>query len=99
MAEPEEGKRRQVWTCLDKFGQVWTQHHLITINQLNARVSFLQDQVSTLTFYYTQESHAARATKLQLQNISHHQQQQLQPQQQQQQPAVLQQHDDPLKLQ
>lgn len=79
--------------------QATTQHHLITINQLNTRVSFLQDQVSTLTFYYTQESHAHRATKLQLQNISHHPQQQLQPQQHQQQPAVLQQHQDPLKLQ
>ena len=53
--------------------QATTQHHQITITQLNSshsRVNFLQDQVSTLTFYYTQEAHAHRATKSQLQNTS-----------------------------
>ena len=44
--------------------QANSQHHQITITQINARVSFLQDQVSSLTFCYTQESHAHNDTKL-----------------------------------
>ena len=64
--------------------QANSQHHQITITQINARVSFLQDQVSSLTFCYTQESHAHNDTKLQLQHLQQLLQQQQQPQQQQQ---------------
>ena len=64
--------------------QATAQHRQITITQINARVSFLQDQVSSLTFCYTQESHAHNDTKLQLQHLQQLLQQQQQPQQQQQ---------------
>ena len=87
--------------------QAMVQHHQITISQLNARVSFLQDQVSTLTFYYSQEAHAHKVTKSQFQSTSQYHQQQMQHQQQfqqqhlqqQQQPSTpQQQQEDPLRL-
>ena len=87
--------------------QAMVQHHQITISQLEARVSFLQDQVSTLTFYYSQEAHAHKITKSQFQNTSQYHQQQLQHQQQFQQQHLQQQHhqstpqmpqEDPLSL-
>ena len=87
--------------------QAMVQHHTITISQLNSRVSFLQDQVSTLTFYYSQEAHAHKITKSQCQNTSQYHQQQLQHQQQFQQQHLQQQQqqstpqlqqEDPLRL-
>ena len=87
--------------------QAMIQHHTITISQLNSRVSFLQDQVSTLTFYYSQESHAHKITKSQCQSTSQFHQQQLQHQQQFQQQHLQQQQqqstpqlqqEDPLRL-
>ena len=87
--------------------QAMVQHHTITISQLNSRVSFLQDQVSTLTFYYSQESHAHKMTKSQCQSTSQFHQQQLQHQQQfqqqhlqlhQQQSTPQLQQEDPLRL-
>ena len=83
--------------------QAMVQHHQITISQLNSRVSFLQDQVSTLTFYYSQEAHAHKITKSQMQSTSQYHQQQLQHQQQFQQQHLQQvttqpQPEDPLRL-
>ena len=81
--------------------QAMVQHHTITISQLNSRVSFLQDQVSTLTFYYSQESHAHKITKAQCQSTSQYRQQQFQQQhlqQQQQQQSTQLQQEDPLRL-
>ena len=87
--------------------QATSQHHQITITQINARVTFLQDQVSSLTFCYTQEAHAHNDTKSQLQHQQQLLQQQQQPQQQQQdqqqqppQQQALPQHqqEDPLEM-
>ena len=83
--------------------QAMVQHHQITISQLNSRVSFLQDQVSTLTFYYSQEAHAHKVTKSQFQSSSQYHHQQLQHQQQFQQQHLQQttpqqQPEDPLRL-
>ena len=83
--------------------QAMVQHHTITISQLNSRVSFLQDQVSTLTFYYSQEAHAHKVTKSQFQSSSQYHHQQLQHQQQFQQQHLQQttpqqQPEDPLRL-
>ena len=80
--------------------QATAQHHQITISQINSRVTFLQDQVSSLTFFYAQEALAHNETKQLLQQQQQPQQQQQEQQQQppQQQALPQQQHEDPLEM-